>query len=90
MLHDKHVLFPQVAESAPARLAVGKGVALHPPPTGVLVEVAAWVHGPIQAPQDGAGHGDARLAQTEPRVACRTKNTSSASGAATPIYFYII
>lgn len=77
MLHDQHVLFPQVAEGAPARLALGKGVALHPPPAGVSVEVAAWVHGPIQASQDGTGHSDARLAQTQPRVPCRTEESFS-------------
>lgn len=73
MLHYKHVLFPQVAESTPARLALREGVALHPPPAGIVVEVAARVHRPIQAPHDNAGHSNARLAQTEPRVTCRAK-----------------
>lgn len=77
MFHYEHVLFPQVAERAPARLVLRKGVALHPPPTGILVEVSAWVHGPIQASHDRTGHGDARLAEAEPRVPCRTKNTFS-------------
>lgn len=73
MFHYQHVLFPQVAESTPARLAVGEGVALHPPPAGIVVEVVAWVHRAVQAPQDDTGHGDARLAQAEPRVSCKTK-----------------
>lgn len=73
MFHYKHVLFPQVAESTPARLALREGVALHPPPAGIVVEVAARVHRPIQAPHDNAGHSNARLAQTEPRVTCRAK-----------------
>lgn len=73
MFHYKHVLFPQVAESTPARLALREGVALHPPPAGIVVEVAARVHRPIQAPHDNTGHSNARLAQTEPRVTCRAK-----------------
>lgn len=77
MFHYEHVLFPQVAESTPARLSLGEGVALHPPPAGVVVEVAAWVHRLIQASHDHAGHGDARLAQTQPWVTYETEGGAS-------------
>ena len=74
MLHDEHVVLPQVAESSPSRLALREGVVLHPPPTGKLVEVIARVHGLIQASHDHACHCDAWLCQTQAGVSWRRKD----------------
>lgn len=61
MLHYEHVVLPQVAESSPARLALGEGIVLHPAPTGKVVEVIARVHRSIQASHDHTGHSNAWL-----------------------------
>lgn len=54
-------MLPEVAERSPAGLALGERVALHPAPTGKVVEVMAGVYGSVQGSHDRTGHGNAWL-----------------------------
>lgn len=73
MLHDKHVVLPQVAEGSPAGLAIREGVVLYPTPTGKVVEVIARVNRLIQAPHDHTGHSDTWFCEAQARMSCRKK-----------------
>lgn len=73
MLHDKHVVLPQVAERSPAGLAIREGVVLYPTPTGKVVEVITRVNRLIQAPHDHTGHSDTWFCETQARMSCRKK-----------------
>lgn len=71
VLHDEHVVLPQVAEGSPARLAIREGVVLYPAATGKVVEVMTGVNRLIQATHDHTGHGDARLCEAQARMSCK-------------------
>lgn len=79
VLHDEHVVLPQVAEGSPAGLAVREGVALYPAATGKVVEVITGVNRLIQATHDHTGHCDAWLCEAQARMSCRKNNISFTS-----------
>lgn len=61
VLDDGLVVFPEVAEGPPARVAIRHGVGFDPAATGIGEEVLAGVHRGVHGTQDGAGHRDAGL-----------------------------
>lgn len=73
MLHDEHVVLPQVAEGPPAGLAIREGVPLYPAATGVVVKVIAGVNRLIQATHDHTGHCDTWLREAQARMSCGKK-----------------